>query len=156
MASHPNRVVGESVGELRAIPACWVLDVDGCLVDSLTGTSLRPGARTLLEHLRRNDRRVILWSAGGEAYTLARAQQFSIDDLVQGCFGKDERDGDGCYRTDHLPIGEGPALFVDDRPEDLSGRFEILAVSPYLSDDPHDRGLAHAARRAGILPETMS
>ena len=28
---------------------CWVFDVDGCLVDSLTGTSLRPGARELLD-----------------------------------------------------------------------------------------------------------
>ena len=30
----------------------WVFDVDGCLVDSLTGTSLRPGARELLARLR--------------------------------------------------------------------------------------------------------
>ena len=43
----------------------WVFDVDGCLVDSLTGTSLRPGAATLLAGLRARGRTVIVWSAGG-------------------------------------------------------------------------------------------
>ena len=33
-------------------PHTWVFDVDGTLVDSLTGTSLRPGALTLLERIK--------------------------------------------------------------------------------------------------------
>ena len=83
----------------------WVFDVDGCLVDSLTGTSLRPGARELLGHLDKRSAGVILWSAGGQAYAMERARQFSIDAFVTGYFGKDSRDADGFYRIDHLPAG---------------------------------------------------
>lgn len=129
---------------------CWVFDVDGCLVDSLTGTSLRPGARRLLEHLARGDGRVLFWSAGGEDYARARAQQFHVDGLVNGYFGKDERDDDGRYRTEHLPARLGHSVFVDDRPEDLAPHLDVVVVPPYLSDDPHDRGLAGVARRAGM------
>jgi hypothetical protein len=128
----------------------WVFDVDGCLVDSLTGTSLRPGARELLGQLQECSAGVILWSAGGDRYALQRARQFSIEQFIAGFFGKDERDDDGFYRTDHLPAGCQGAVFVDDRPEDLPKRLDVLAVSPYLSDDPHDRGLDTAARRAGV------
>ena len=67
---------------------CWVFDVDGCLVDSLTGTSLRPGARELLAHLGR-DRLVILWSAGGDGYARSRAEQFCLGGHVSGYFPKD-------------------------------------------------------------------
>jgi long-chain acyl-CoA synthetase len=128
----------------------WVFDVDGCLVDSLTGTSLRPGARELLGHLNKRSAGALLWSAGGAAYAMERARQFSIDEFVTGYYGKDSRDGDGFYRIDHLPAGCRDAVFVDDRPEDLSKRLDVLAVSPYLSDDSHDRGLHAAARRAGV------
>ena len=130
---------------------CWVFDVDGCLLDSLTGTSLRPGARDVLEHLARHGRPVILWSAGGEAYARARAEEFGLDHLVSGYFAKDGRDGDGCYLTAHLPLTAGRAVFVDDRPEDLARHLDVLAVSPYLSADPHDRGLQGVARRAGLV-----
>jgi long-chain acyl-CoA synthetase len=130
----------------------WVFDVDGCLIDSLTGTSLRPGARDVLEHLARYGRHIILWSAGGEAYARARAEEFGLDHLVSGCFAKEGRDGDGCYLTAHLPLHTGRAVFVDDRPEDLPRILDVLAVSPYLSDDPHDRGLQRVAHRAGLVP----
>jgi long-chain acyl-CoA synthetase len=127
---------------------CWVFDVDGCLVDSLTGTSLRPGARQLLEHLGRGSR-VILWSAGGGAYARSRAAQFALDGHVSGYFPKDGRDEAGRYLTGHLPVDARRAVFVDDRPEDLAGDLEVLAVSPYLSEDPHDHGLEAVAKRAG-------
>ena len=130
---------------------CWVFDVDGCLVDSLTGTSLRPGARHLLEYLAQAGRRILLWSAGGDLYTRERAEQFAVDEYVTGCFGKDGRDGEGYYRTDHLPA-YGRRVFVDDRPEDLSCQLEVIAVSPYLSKDPHDSALEAVARRAGLSP----
>jgi long-chain acyl-CoA synthetase len=131
-------------------PDCWVFDVDGCLVDSLTGTSLRPGARDLLEHLGGSGCRIILWSAGGDGYARERAEQFAVDDLVSGYFGKDDRDGDGCYWTGHLPVRRHRCVFVDDRPEELARDLTVLAVSPYLSDDPYDRGLEHVAVRAGL------
>lgn len=129
---------------------CWVFDVDGCLVDSLSGTSLRPGARAVLEHLAHGGRRIILWSAGGDAYARARAEQFRVDRLVSGYFSKEDRDADGSFRTGHLPLTGVRAVFVDDRPEDLGHDLDVLAVSPYLSDDPHDRGLEAVARRAGL------
>ncbi|MGA2930755.1 MAG: NIF family HAD-type phosphatase [Acidimicrobiales bacterium] len=130
---------------------CWVFDVDGCLVDSLTGTSLRPGARELLGHLGSGSR-VILWSAGGDAYARDRAQQFRVDGHVSGYFPKEGRDGDGCYLTGHLPVDTRRAVFVDDRPEDLARDLEVLAVSPYLSEDPYDHGLRAVAERAGLSP----
>lgn len=128
---------------------CWVFDVDGCLVDSLTGTSLRPGARTLLEHFDAVGATVLLWSAGGGDYARARAAQFHLDGLVAGCFGKEARDA-GAYRTDHLPLAGRDPVFVDDRPEDLADDLEVIPVAPYLSDDASDRGLEVVARRVGI------
>jgi hypothetical protein len=129
---------------------CWVFDVDGCLVDSLTGSSLRPGARELLEHLARRGLRVVWWSAGGDTYAQARAQQFGLDHLVDSFGDKDGRDGNGHYRTARLDLHSGRAVFVDDRPEDLAPSLDVIPVSPYLSDDPFDRGLKDVARRAGV------
>jgi len=143
---HQGRLPG---GQTSTTADCWVFDVDGCLVDSLTGTSLRPGARELLQSLA-GRARVLLWSAGGDSYARARAEQFQMDHLVNGYFSKEGRDAEGRYLTTHLPLGPGPVLFVDDRPEDLADELEVIAVSPYLSDDPHDRGLRSVARRAGL------
>jgi long-chain acyl-CoA synthetase len=136
--------------EPEAATDCWVFDVDGCLVDSLTGTSLRPGARDLLQHLARQRRHVLLWSAGGAGYARSRAEQFGLDHLVRAYFAKDGRRPDGYYVTAHLPLSDHPTVFVDDRPEDLAPDLQVLAVSPYLSDDPFDRGLQQVFRRAGL------
>jgi phosphoserine phosphatase len=130
---------------------CWVFDVDGCLVESFAGSSLRPGARELLEHLARNGHHIVLWSAGGDAYARTRAEEFGVDHLVGGYFAKDGRDLDGRYLTTQLPLYDRQAVFVDDRPEDLARDLDVLAVSPYLSDNPHDHGLRHVARRAGLV-----
>ena len=43
------------------------------------------------------------------------------------------------------------AVFLDDRPEDMPGGADVIAISPYLVDNCHDRGLAIAARRAGLI-----
>jgi long-chain acyl-CoA synthetase len=143
---HQGRPPG---GETSSAADCWVFDVDGCLVDSLTGTSLRPGARELLDSLAGRTR-VVLWSAGGDTYARARAEQFQVDHLVNDYFSKEGRDAEGCYLTTHLALGPGPVVFVDDRPEDLAEELDVLAVSPYLSDDPHDRGLQAVATRAAL------
>ena len=94
--------------------------------------------------------RVLLWSAGGDDYARDRAEQFGVDHLVSGYFSKEGRDADGRYLTTHLPARPGRVVFVDDRPEDLAAHVEVLAVSPYLAEDPHDRGLEQVARRAGL------
>jgi hypothetical protein len=39
---------------------------------------------------------------------------------------------------------------VDDRPEDLAPGLDVLSVSPYLSEDPHDHGLVAVSQRAGL------
>jgi long-chain acyl-CoA synthetase len=147
-SSYQGRPTG---GKTSSAADCWVFDVDGCLVDSLTGTSLRPGARELLDSLAGRSQ-VLLWSAGGDTYARARAEQFQVDHLVNGYFSKEGRDDEGRYLTAHLPLGPRHVVFVDDRPEDLDDRLDVIAVSPYLSDDPHDRGLRAVARRAGLPP----
>ena len=137
----------ESVG--RA-PTTWVFDVDGCLIDSLSGTSLRPGAYDLLCHLRDRGCDLVLWSAGGAAYARERATITSISEFFHAFRGKDSRDEDGWYVLDHLQVDVAVAVFVDDRPEDLPPIAEVLAVSPYLSHAPHDRGLEPIMSRAGM------
>ncbi|HEU5085728.1 MAG TPA: HAD family hydrolase [Acidimicrobiales bacterium] len=128
-------------------PTTWVFDVDGCLIDSLTSTSLRPGARELLVELRQRACTILLWSAGGAEYARERATAHDIADLFDGFHGKDGRDDDGRYRIDALPLGAHGAVFVDDRPEDLPDGIVLVAVSPYLSHTPHDRGLRAALAR---------
>jgi FMN phosphatase YigB (HAD superfamily) len=129
---------------------CWVFDIDGCLVDSLSGTSLRPGARELLAELCSTPGRVLLWSAGGSDYALERARQFELVAHVDGFFAKEGRDAAGRYRTEHLPVLADRTIFVDDRPEDLAEDLHVFAVSPYLTDDRHDRGLEGVVRLAGL------
>ena len=41
-------------------------------------------------------------------------------------------------------------MFVDDQPDDLPDDARVVAVSPYLAANPHDRGLDAAARLAGL------
>ena len=148
MAEADTRGTGPGTSATPPEEEHWFLDLDGCLVDSLTGTSVRPGARELLEHLAGSGRHVLLWSAVGADHARERAEQFGVDGHVRKYFSKHGRDGLGCYRTEHLPGGD-QRVFVDDRPEDLRSSHEVVAVSPYLSEDPHDRGLDVVARRAG-------
>jgi long-chain acyl-CoA synthetase len=148
-----HHTLGRSDAPSASHATCWVFDVDGTLVDSLTGSSLRPGARDLLASLVAREAQVLFWSAGGHAYATQRAIQFGVEDLVNGFFAKDGRDQSGFYATSHLSLGSGPTVFVDDRPEDLSPSLTVVAVSPYLVDDPHDRGLDIVARQAGTRPD---
>jgi phosphoglycolate phosphatase-like HAD superfamily hydrolase len=126
----------------------WVFDVDGCLIDSLTGTSLRPGATELLTLLDRRGARLVLWSAGGGDYARLRAEAHGIDELFDLFAAKDTRDSDGRYRADHLIGGAARVVFVDDRPEDMPVGSAVVAVSPYLAPHPHDRGLDRVRREA--------
>jgi hypothetical protein len=119
----------------------WLFDVDGTLIDSLSGTTLRPGAAELLERVRATGATVILWSAGGAEYARARAASLGIEHLVDEFHDKDGRDADGRYL---LPptVALAGATFVDDRPEDMPIGATVVAVSPYLSGNTHDRALA--------------
>jgi phosphoglycolate phosphatase-like HAD superfamily hydrolase len=123
-----------------ADPQVWVFDVDGTLVDSLTGTALRPGAEALLQLLRDRGHGLLLWSAGGADYARRRAEAHGLARHFDGFHGKDVRGPDGRYVPGFLD-GERRPVFVDDRPEDMPAGAEVVAVSPYLSANPHDRVL---------------
>jgi long-chain acyl-CoA synthetase len=127
----------------------WVFDLDGTVVDSLTGRSVRPGAVELLAHLRRERCAVVLWSAGGAAYTEELADALGLRVRFDAFHGKDERGPDGRYLARHLAPPTATVVFVDDRPEDAPASAEVVRVSPYLAPNPHDHGLAPAAHRAG-------
>src|SRR5438874_12674482 len=132
------------------MPEWWVFDVDGSVVDLLTGGSLRPGTHELLTHLKREHNTVIWWSAGGDDYAARRAEQLGVAHLVDAFHAKDERDHTGRYVADHVAEDGVAVVFVDDRAEDLPLDAVVVAVAPYLTHNPHDRGLAPAARRAGL------
>ena len=135
---------------MAGVEPLWVFDVDGCLIDALTGTSLRPGARALLRHLRRSGRGVVWWSAGGDEYAQRRAEALGVRGLIDAFHGKNERGATGRYLTGHFLDRHQGALFVDDRPEDLPIGAPFIAVSPYLGDNPHDRGLLPVGEQAGM------
>jgi hypothetical protein len=128
----------------------WVFDLDGCLIDSLTGTSLRPGAMELLTHLRRSHRCVVLWSAGGAEYARGRAVELQIDGLFDSFHDKEGRDEAGRYLIEQLVHSLSDMVLVDDRPEDMPQGAQVIAVAPYLAANPHDRGLVVATERAGL------
>lgn len=127
--------------------AVWAFDVDGCIVDSVTGTSLRPLARPVLEQLCAQGTTVVLWSAGGGEYARRHAERHGISDLITACYDKDARDDAGRYVVTHLDATHQPHVCVDDQPDELPLHVDRIAVSPYLAPDPHDQGLAELLAR---------
>jgi phosphoglycolate phosphatase-like HAD superfamily hydrolase len=128
-------------------PEVWAFDVDGCLVDLLGGTSLRPFASELLAALRAKGIRLVLWSGGGAAWALAKATQFGISPLIEGYYGKPSRDPDGRWTTSHIPPWHQPTVCVDDSPAELPRTVRSIAVRPYLAPNPGDRALLEILTR---------
>jgi phosphoserine phosphatase len=118
-----------------------VFDVDGCLVDSLSGRALRPGAAELLAELRARGCEVHLWSAGGAEHARDRAAALGVAHLVDRFHDKAERDAAGRYLAQAIVTDLADAVFVDDRPEDMPVGAHVIAVFPYLAANPHDRAL---------------
>jgi hypothetical protein len=139
---------GPGPGAVEA--ATWVFDLDGCLIDSLTGRSLRPGAVDLLAQLHHGAATVMMWSAGGAAYAQERVTALGIGRYFQSFHDKQGRDADGRYTTDGFLSGRRQVIFVDDHPEDLPVDADVVAVRPYLAADIHDRGLEPVALRAEL------
>jgi hypothetical protein len=119
----------------------WAFDVDGCLVDSMTGTSLRPHAAEILALLHGTGRTVVLWSAGGREHAAAMADRHGFTHLLHGMYDKLGRDQEGRLTTAHLPLPHRPDVVVDDRPEDAPAGTRVVAVGPYIAPDDEDRGL---------------
>jgi hypothetical protein len=122
--------------------AVWAFDVDGCPVDSLTGTSLRPGALETLTRLRSDGATVLLWSAGGREHALSRATELDFAHLIDAVYAKEIRGADGRWGTTNLPGEHQPDVFVDDWPDEAPATARLVCVSPYIAPNPHDRGLA--------------
>ncbi|WP_207945812.1 AMP-binding protein [Actinomadura sp. 7K534] len=135
-------------------PRAWLFDVDGTLLDSVTGTSLRPLARELLTGLRELGVPVLLWSAGGADYARRRAEGAGIADLVTAVHAKAERDGRGHWVLPALPPEHAPAVLVDDLPGEVPPVGEVLGVPPYVGPNPRDTGLAALLRRLPARDET--
>jgi long-chain acyl-CoA synthetase len=134
-------------------PITWVFDVDGTLVDSMTGTSLRPRAAEILRHLRSTGVTVVLWSAGGADYARRRTVEHGIAGQFSRFAGKAARDAAGRYLTADVVDSHAHVIFVDDMPYDLPIDADVIAVHPYLVANPHDDGLHPVARRAGLVQD---
>ncbi|MGV0791404.1 hypothetical protein [Mycolicibacterium sp. XJ1819] len=128
----------------------WLFDVDGTLIDGITGRSLRPGARELLTALRGRGVDVLLWSAGGADYAWRRARDNGIDDLVVGAYDKVRAEPSLPWEVPGDLVDRPPAVLVDDMPADVPAVGEVVAVRRYLGPNPHDRGLAALLRRVGV------
>ena len=120
----------------------WAFDVDGCLVDSLSGSSLRPLAAEVLATLHAAGATLVLWSAGGRTHAHAMATRHGFAHLLAGIYDKLARDARGRLTTTHLPAEHRPAVVVDDRPEEAPAGTRVVGVPPYIAPDEGDRGLA--------------
>jgi hypothetical protein len=150
---------------LEAVPAMtegrravWAFDVDGCLIDSMTGTSLRPAALDVLRLLKESGAVVILWSAGGRHHAASRAAGLGFADFIDAIYSKEERGSDGRWACSNMLPEHQPDVFVDDWPDEAPLAPRLIAVPTYLSPDELDCGLEailaeltsdRQARRAG-------
>lgn len=115
--------------------------MDACLIDALTGSSLRPGTVEILSTLRAKCNRLLLWSAGGADYARRRAEQHGIASFFAECLGKDRRDSEGYYEISHLGAPDSLLIFVDDQPGDIPPKARRVPVAPYLRPDDGDHAL---------------
>jgi len=119
----------------------WAFDVDGCLVDSLSGASLRPHAREILTALHAGGATLVLWSAGGREHAEDVAARHGLAHLLAGVYDKLDPDDGGRRTVAHLPPEHHPAVVVDDRPEEAPAGTVVVGVAPYTAPDDRDRGL---------------
>jgi hypothetical protein len=119
----------------------WAFDVDGCIVDSLTGGSIRPRTVEILERLRAQGHVVVLWSAGGSTYAQGRARQHGFAHLISAAYGKQTRGADGRWSLSDFSDAHRPEVLVDDRPEEAPRAIRVIGVAPYIAPDEQDRGL---------------
>jgi beta-phosphoglucomutase-like phosphatase (HAD superfamily) len=118
----------------------WLFDLDGCLVDSMAATALRPHARKLLEALRSRGTPAHIWSAGGADYAARVAARVGISDVIDGYHDKVRQPDE---RWALPPIADGAAVVcVDDQPEGVPDGTHVVAVFPYIGHRPHDIAFA--------------
>jgi len=130
----------------------WLFDVDGTVLDLVTGNSLRPLTKELFFALRARGVPVLLWSAGGADYARRRARLHGIAGLVSATYTKTERDEHGRWLLPDLPPGHRPAVLVDDEPREIRYTGEIVGVPPYVGDNPRDTAFVPLLRRLAAEP----
>lgn len=132
--------------------AAWVFDVDGCLIDLISGSSLRPLVTEVFDALRENGIDIVVWSAGGGDYARRRAATLGFEAQVVAFHSKSERDANGCWCSATIDAAHRPVMFVDDRPDELSPARSVMGVRPYIASSRHDRGLEEVLRTARTTP----
>ncbi|GAB2982202.1 hypothetical protein LWP59_16610 [Amycolatopsis acidiphila] len=125
----------------------WLFDVDGTVLDLVTGSSLRPLANELFFALRARGAPVLLWSAGGADYALRRTRVVGVARLDTATYGKTERDEHGRWLLPQLPPAHRPAVLVDDEPHEIRYPGEIIGVPPYVGHNPRDTAFAPLLHR---------
>lgn len=117
----------------------WLFDVDGCLVDALSGSALRPHTVELLNALNQYGAVVTVWSAGGAEYAERRAREHGFHHLVDGFYPKGDKDVDTQWTVTHIPDHHLPTVMIDDQPEYLPAIARVIAVRPFLGPGSFDR-----------------
>jgi hypothetical protein len=137
---------GPDSGQVLGSCEYWLFDLDGCLVDSFDGTSLRPLALELIERLLQQGHSVDIWSAGGAEYAERVARRVGISHLI-GTFWTKDRGSSGKWT---LPddLAGSKIVCVDDQPDGVPLGVEKIAVFPYLGPNPHDQVLRKLLDRA--------
>lgn len=120
--------------------AIW-FDCDGCLVDALTGTTERAGARKLLGRIRQHGGAVVVWSAGGAQHARRRMELTALSPLVDAVMSKGPRGSDGRWTLPTHPASLAPLAFVDDQPTDAPATITTIRVPPFIGPKDHDRAL---------------
>lgn len=129
----------------QAAAPAWAFDVDGCLLDSLSASSVRPLVVEVLNHLRAIGIPVVVWSAGGADYARRVLTRAGLAHLIDGFYDK-VRGPDGRWTLDAFAADHRPATCVDDQPDGLPPGVRVLAVRSYLAHNPHNRGFAEVLR----------
>jgi hypothetical protein len=127
--------------------SAWAFDVDGCVLDSMSATSVRPLVLDVLSQLRTSGVPVVVWSAGGADYARRVVTRAGLDHFVQGFYEK-VRGSDGRWLLDEFADHHRPSTCVDDDPEGVPAGIRVLAVPPYIAENPHNRGFAHVLAAA--------
>lgn len=137
---------------LRSGRATWLFDLDGCLIDAFTSTSVRPSARELLEALADREDEVHVWSTGGAGYAAGAMTRLGLRDLVGRSYAKERgRDGDWVVPSDFR--GESTLIFVDDQTDGLPAGALVVEVPSYLSEHTPDDAFAAVLQ---TVRETLS
>jgi phosphoglycolate phosphatase-like HAD superfamily hydrolase len=118
----------------------WWFDLDGTLTDSMAATSLRPFTVELLTSLLGRDRRVAMWSAGGDDYAIRVTERLGIAEYFEE-FHTKIRGHDGRWMLPELRSGDGNPVCVDDQIDGLPIGIRAIRVFPYLGHNPHDTAL---------------